>query len=136
MIFNYTPLKLAVLVTPHFIAVPVIVFLIDILNVSPFEIAILTAIGVVFGVYYLIIVAYASSQRKILKLVVPVLAVSVPLALALQHVIQLALKYDSLILILWVFLVTLIVGWSYEIYKTLKDVGARRESSKVENLGQ
>lgn len=115
---KYAPLKLAILTTPHFIAVPLVICLTAILNVSTHDIFILTILGSVLG-FYLLFAAYIGSTRRF-KLIIPLLIISIPLAFALQFIIQIALEYDNVMVIIWAFVSGIIVACTFEILRMIR----------------
>ena len=113
---KYTPLKFAALVTSYFIAVLIAIFLINVLNVSSSDMGILIVQGVVFGIFYLI-VAYFGNNGKItsLKFVILILVATIPLAIAIQSIVHMAVQYDSILIITFVFILAITVACTYEI---------------------
>jgi len=117
---KYTPLKFAALITPYFITVPIAIFLMSVLNVSAHDMGILAIQGVVLGLFYLV-VAYLSNRRKItsLKFIILILVLSLPLATVMQSIVQITVRYDNVLIIIWIFTLAITVACTYEILRML-----------------
>ena len=117
---KYTSLKFAALTTPYFITVPIAIFLINVLNVSTHDMGILIGQGIVLGLFYLM-VAYIGNKGKItsLKFIILILVVSLPLAIVMQSIIYTAVQYDSILVIIFVFILAIATAFTYEILRML-----------------
>lgn len=128
---KYSPLKLAALTTPYFIAVPIVIFLMNVLKVSAHDMGILTIQGIILGLFYLG-VAYLSNKRKIiLKYILLILVVSIPIAIMMQFVVYMAVQqYDSILIVIWVFILAIALACTYEILKIAKASKFYRTTSR------
>lgn len=112
-------LKFAALTTPHFIAIPVTIFLSNVIGISAYEIGVLIILGLIIGTFYSL-VAYFGNRRKIMYLVSLTIAMSIPLAMGVQYIIQIAIEHDTVLIVVYPFIFAVMEACSYEILRMIR----------------
>jgi len=119
---KYASIKFAVLTTPLFVLVPLTAILVDVFSVSSKDLVFLFVSGLMFGMFYMF-VAYLGSKRKItkLKFIAPIFALSFLLAVLMERIVTLAVKYDNILVIVWTFTLAIATGCIYGILRMIKE---------------